>query len=61
MKQVLVKMPRPIAEKLSSFMSTSYFVVMADDEINRDEVSVIRAAIKDALASKPLDERTDES
>jgi hypothetical protein len=54
MNQVLVKMPRPIAQKIVDIMIEKE----GAPEIIRYEAEVFYACLKDALASKPLNERT---
>jgi hypothetical protein len=51
MKTVLVKMPRPIATRLLA-------TLRSDDEVlDGNDTALLEAALKDAIASKPLNER----
>ncbi len=52
MKQVLMKIPRPIIKKLIDMRDTKGAADVTDDE-----ATVFYASLRDALASKPLDER----
>jgi hypothetical protein len=54
MKQVLVKMPRSIAQKL---VDAAKSWDEPAPEISDDEARVFVGALKDALASKPIGER----
>lgn len=52
MNQVLIKLPRPIAKRLLSYaVNTDAF------KDNSGDAEVMIGSLKDALASKPLDER----